>query len=43
MKSLYESIFDVDNNIDAVGYEATHCGKRGIGRKYVEYDQNKRG
>lgn len=27
---LKESIFDVDNNIDAVGYEVTHCGKRGI-------------
>ena len=30
MKTLYESIFDVDDNIDAVGYESTHCGKLGI-------------
>lgn len=30
MKTLYESIFDIDDNIDAVGYESTHCGKLGI-------------
>ena len=30
MKTLYESIFDIDDNIDAVGYRATHCGKFGI-------------
>ena len=30
MKTLYESIFDIDDNIDAVGYAATYCGKLGI-------------
>lgn len=30
MKSLYESIFDVEDNIDAVDYYTTQCGKMGI-------------
>ena len=30
MKTLYESIFDIDDNIDAVGYATTQCGKMGI-------------
>lgn len=30
MKTLYESLFDIDDNIDALDYHTTQCGRMGI-------------